>query len=213
MFAKILISIGISVVIYFAIAIGLILSQPLRPLAPTPAEGLAFETVIAAGQAGALESGSFTARDGTELSYGWVKGPEGADAPLVVMIHGSGWYGGQWDRLAAKLGDVAEVKTLTLRGHGADPLRRGDLDYIGQFEDDIADLLAGEDPARKVLVVGHSSGGGLAVRFAGGRSRRAGRWHGADRALLAAQRPHDPAQFRRLGACLDAAHYSPVDAQ
>lgn len=168
MLAKVLMSFGISAVIYFVIAFGLILSQPLRPLPPNPTEGLAFETVIAAGRAEAIETGSFTARDGTTLSYGWVHGAGSDPRPLVVMVHGSGWYGGQWDRLAANLSDVAEVKTLTLRGHGAAPARRGDLDYIGQFEDDIADLLAREDPARKVLLVGHSSGGGLVVRFAGG---------------------------------------------
>ena len=55
-----------------------------------------------------------------------------------------------------------------LRGHGPDPTRRGDLDCTGKFEDDLADLIetyCGKD--RPAYLVGHSSGGGLAIRFAG----------------------------------------------
>jgi pimeloyl-ACP methyl ester carboxylesterase len=49
------------------------------------------------------------------------------------------------------------------------PQRRGDIDYINQFEDDLADLIkATEQPNQKVVMLGHSSGGGLVVRFAGG---------------------------------------------
>ena len=44
------------------------------------------------------------------------------------------------------------------------------MDYVGQLEDDVADLIdayGGDD--RPVYVVGHSSGGGLVIRFAGGQ--------------------------------------------
>ena len=55
-----------------------------------------------------------------------------------------------------------------LRGHGASGTR-GDIAYIGQLEDDLADLLDELDrrgaPARRVLI-GHSSGGGFALRVA-----------------------------------------------
>lgn len=155
--------------IYLVIALGLIFSQ--HPKATQGGEALDFTKIMAAGTFAAPETPafarkSFTARDGVELDYTHVKA-EGAEAlPLVIMVHGSGWYGGQFDRLAWALRDVAELKAVTLRGHGASPVRRGDVDYAGQFEDDIADLVAG-DP-RKPILLGHSSGGGLAVRFAGG---------------------------------------------
>src|SRR5215831_1923525 len=46
---------------------------------------------------------------------------------------------------------------------------RGDITYIGQLEDDLADLLDELDrrgaPAHRVLI-GHSSGGGFALRVA-----------------------------------------------
>jgi alpha-beta hydrolase superfamily lysophospholipase len=106
-------------------------------------------------------------RDGFGLSVRHV--PGGADAPLLVMLHGSGWHGGQFDALAQLLAPQAEILVPDLRGHGAHPGRRGDVDYIGQLEDDLADLIAAyRKPGQKVLLLGHSSGGGLAVRMAGG---------------------------------------------
>ena len=164
MLFKLLMIAGISVGIYVAIALGLILSQ--RPVALSGAGGLAFDRLLRQTKIAPLPQETWTALDGTELSYGHVPGP-GADAPLVVMVHGSGWYGGQFEALARALGDLAEVKAVTLRGHGATPERRGDVDYVGQFEDDLAALLAGAAGRRRILL-GHSSGGGLVVRFAGG---------------------------------------------
>lgn len=111
-----------------------------------------------------------TLRDGTQMAVRHAKGPVGA--PLVVMLHGSGWHGQQFEGLAAGLADVADVLAPDLRGHGVVPLRRGDIDYIGQFEDDLADLIAARaGPQQRVILLGHSSGGGLVVRFAGGAHR------------------------------------------
>jgi non-heme chloroperoxidase len=67
---------------------------------------------------------------------------------------------------------LAQVFTPDLRGHGHTPERRGDVDYIGQLEDDLADLIAlvrKVNPNAMLIVGGHSSGGGLAVSFAGSR--------------------------------------------
>jgi len=66
---------------------------------------------------------------------------------------------------------LAHVYTPDLRGHGTSPARRGDIDYINQFEDDLADLIEvvrEAHPNATILLGGHSSGGGLVVRFAGG---------------------------------------------
>lgn len=172
MISKIITFAAISVAIYFVIALGLIASQ--RPKSLETSRGLDFSKVMASGtfappETPAYASKTFTARDGVELNYTHVNAESGTAAPLIIMVHGSGWYAGQFDRLAWALRDVAEVKALTLRGHGGNPIKRGDVDYIGQFEDDIADLIA-EDP-RKPILLGHSSGGGLVVRFAGGAHR------------------------------------------
>ncbi len=169
MISRLFTFVAISIAIYFAIALGLIVSQRLGPLPGQ--QGLDFGEIVGAGaEPEGLQTRSLKARDGQELAYAHVKAPGAEDLPLIVMLHGSGWYHGQFSGLARALRDVAEVKTLTLRGHGKDPERRGDVDYTGQLEDDIADLIreSGGEPDRKVILLGHSSGGGLAVRFAGG---------------------------------------------
>lgn len=112
-----------------------------------------------------------TAADGAELGYRYFPARR-ADAPLVILIHGSGWHGGGYQWLAREIaagGDVA-VAVPDLRGHGPAPQRRGDVAYIGQLEDDIAGLAkALRKPGQALILAGHSSGGGLVVRFAGGR--------------------------------------------
>lgn len=152
--------------IYPLIAIGLILSQPLRPLPKT--DSLHFES--ATGQE-AFDPGlqGYTARDGTALSIRHYPGP--SDGPLVIVVHGSGWHGGSYTPIGAALSGQYGFETLIpdLRGHGPSPERRGDVKYIGQFEDDLADLITAYGGTnRPVYMVGHSSGGGLTIRFAGG---------------------------------------------
>lgn len=146
-----------------AVAAGLILSQ--RPGGPVAEGGLDFTRL--SGGAEPLPLRPVTMRDGAALQVRHVPGPEGA--PLLVLVHGSGWHGGQFDGLAAALRGRASLLVPDLRGHGAEPVRRGDVDYIGQLEDDLADLIAAfRAPGQKVVMAGHSSGGGLVVRFAGG---------------------------------------------
>ena len=75
--------------------------------------------------------------------------------------------------LAQSLAESAAANVITpdLRGHGPSPDVRGDIDYIDQLEDDLADLIAHlRDRAARggeIVVGGHSSGAGLALRFGG----------------------------------------------
>ncbi|ABV38300.1 alpha/beta hydrolase [Shewanella sediminis HAW-EB3] len=93
---------------------------------------------------------------------------------VIILIHGSGWHSQQFYPLAKFISEqgLAQVYTPDLRGHGVNPQIRGDIDYIGQFEDDLADLIFGikqDSPESSIIMGGHSSGGGLAIRFAGGQ--------------------------------------------
>lgn len=93
---------------------------------------------------------------------------------VLILLHGSGWHSQQFYPLAKFISEqgLAQVYTPDLRGHGVNPQRRGDIDYIGQFEDDLADLIIGikqDSPESGIIMGGHSSGGGLAIRFAGGQ--------------------------------------------
>jgi non-heme chloroperoxidase len=59
---------------------------------------------------------------------------------------------------------------LEIRGHGGSG-RRGDIDYIGQIDDDLADFVAQLGPAKSGetrTLVGFSAGAGFTIRFAGG---------------------------------------------
>jgi len=52
------------------------------------------------------------------------------------------------------------------------PIKRGDISYINQLEDDLSDFLVmvkKNNSNSKVIIGGHSSGGGLAIRFAGSK--------------------------------------------
>ncbi|MDF1726922.1 MAG: alpha/beta fold hydrolase [Sulfitobacter sp.] len=167
MIAKILNFVVISGGITLAIALVLIFTQ--RPAALPAGEGLDFTKTLDGGGTTAMPNQTVQMRDGYDLAVRRYPGPD-EGAPLLVLVHGSGWHGLQFDGLARDLSDLAQVIVPDLRGHGARPGRRGDVDYIGQLEDDLADLIAAESaPGQKILLGGHSSGGGLVVRFAGGK--------------------------------------------
>jgi alpha-beta hydrolase superfamily lysophospholipase len=110
-----------------------------------------------------------TARDGTSLA---ARVYEGSGDVVVVAIHGSSGRGRYFHPLATHLSEKAHVTVyaLDLRGHGESGGRRGDVDYIGQLEDDLADVLTAirRDRAHaRIVLLGHSAGGGLIVRYAG----------------------------------------------
>lgn len=114
----------------------------------------------------------YTARDGAELNYRLYASSAASDT-VLILLHGSGWHSMQFYPLASALSaaGAAHVVTPDLRGHGFNPQPRGDVAYIGQLEDDLADLVAlvkERFPEATIVIGGHSSGGGLAIRFAGG---------------------------------------------
>lgn len=112
----------------------------------------------------------YPARDGEQLAYRFY---DSTSERILIFIHGSSYHGGGYHTLAAvlSLGGAAKVVLPNLRGHYMSGRRRGDVDYIGQYEDDLDDLikfLRGEGLRGPITLGGHSSGGGLAIRFAGG---------------------------------------------
>jgi alpha-beta hydrolase superfamily lysophospholipase len=114
----------------------------------------------------------YAARDGAALAYRLFE-PAAAPSrpPLVaVLVHGSGGSSANMNVLGHALAarGVPAV-AMDIRGHGSSG-RRGDIDHIGQLEDDLADLTAGVKaryPGARLVLVGHSSGGGFVLRAAG----------------------------------------------
>ena len=107
---------------------------------------------------------TYPARDGTKLGY---RVYEGGGAQAVVLIHGSSDDGAGLHPLAKALREAgASVYVPVLRGHGNFG-RSGDIDYIGQLEDDLADFVAvlrPLHPGSSFSLIGFSSGGGFVLR-------------------------------------------------
>ncbi len=111
----------------------------------------------------------FSARDGTELAYRHYPARGPAIDKVAIVIHGSSGSSIAVHALADALaGRGIETYAPDLRGHGSSGTR-GDIAYLGQLEDDLADLVTGvrkAAPDRPITLVGHSSGGGFALRVA-----------------------------------------------
>ncbi len=109
------------------------------------------------------------ARDGAPLLHRVYPGrPDRA----VVLVHGSSGSGTEMMKVAQALqAEGATVYSISLRGHGGSGTRNGDVSYVGQLEDDLADLVEGlgldRQGVRRTLA-GFSAGGGFVLRVAGG---------------------------------------------
>jgi alpha-beta hydrolase superfamily lysophospholipase len=110
----------------------------------------------------------FRMRDGTVLTSQYLA----ADSKTtIVLVHGLLASSFELNRTSGLLREAgnAQVVAIDLRGHGGSAGTPGDTDYIGQYEDDLADVItqirAGR-PGEKVILAGHSMGGGIALRYA-----------------------------------------------
>ena len=94
-----------------------------------------------------------------------------ATGRAAIVIHGSsGSSGGTIHALSMALAaHGVETWAIDMRGHGASGTR-GDIGYVGQLEDDLADFVAvvrKTAPTAPLTLIGHSAGGGFALRVAG----------------------------------------------
>jgi alpha-beta hydrolase superfamily lysophospholipase len=109
----------------------------------------------------------FLARDGHKIvAY---KFP-GKSLHTIILIHGVKSNGGDYLKTAALLQQAtrAEVYAIDLRGHGKSYGKPGDVDYINQYADDIADIVRNIRTKKKgkIIIAGHSMGGGITLRYA-----------------------------------------------
>jgi alpha-beta hydrolase superfamily lysophospholipase len=112
----------------------------------------------------------FHARDGTELAYRHYPGHSPPNGQVAIVVHGSSGSSIAVHALAKTLAARGiDTYAPDIRGHGGSGTR-GDIGYIGQLEDDLSDLVAEirtAQPAAPLTLIGHSSGGGFALRVAG----------------------------------------------
>ncbi len=151
-----------------ALGLGAMLAAPLTqppPLASIHAGAMAID------DKGKPELSRFQARDGTWLAYRLYPAGQGETDRLAILAHGSSASSDEMHPIARELA-ASGVAALAFdaRGHGASGMR-GDIAYVGQLDDDLADLVAHlrlTYPKARLTLIGHSSGGGFVLRVAAG---------------------------------------------
>jgi alpha-beta hydrolase superfamily lysophospholipase len=151
-----------------ALALGFMLAAPLTQ--PPPLASIQ-SGAMAIGDEGKPDLSRFQARDGTWLAYRFYPAGQGQTSRLAILAHGSSASSDEMHAIAKELAasGVAAV-AIDARGHGASGTR-GDIASIGQLDDDLADLVAHlrlTYPKARPTLIGHSSGGGFALRIAAG---------------------------------------------
>jgi pimeloyl-ACP methyl ester carboxylesterase len=148
-----------------AIAVVLMLAWPVRP--PPPLASI-HAGARAIDETGAPDLSRYQARDGTWLADRVYPAQNGSGDRIAILAHGSSASSIEMNAVAKALaGAGVTAVALDMRGHGASGTR-GDIAYPGQLDDDLADLLAQlrkAHPVARFSLIGHSAGGGFALRI------------------------------------------------
>ena len=157
---------GLAVIGFAGLVLAAMIATPVR----RPAELTSISTT-----AGAVDRSDmpglerFHARDGSELAYRHYPARAPASGQIAVVVHGSSGSSVAVHALAKALaGRGVETWAPDIRGHGGSGTR-GDIVYPGQLEDDMADFVAEirkTSATAPLTLIGHSSGGGFALRVA-----------------------------------------------
>jgi pimeloyl-ACP methyl ester carboxylesterase len=174
--------IGISIVVYLVatLAVAGMLVRFSHITQPKPLKSVT-EPFANMDLSGLPPVARYTARDGAQLSYRLYQvthtqaATQVPSAQVAVLIHGSA--GSSYDMHSMALALLQRGVTVyvpDLRGHGAN-YPHGDIAYLGQLDDDMADFMKAVHPQHKNALwtlVGFSSGGGFALRIAGSEPGR-----------------------------------------
>lgn len=142
------------------------------PLKSPPALASISETARAVDRSTVPGVQRYQARDGTALAYRHYPARSAAVGRVAVLVHGSSGSSTSIHALADALAARGvDTYAVDIRGHGASGTR-GDIAYVGQLEDDLADFVAvvrKVNPDAPMTLIGHSAGGGFALRVAGSK--------------------------------------------
>jgi alpha-beta hydrolase superfamily lysophospholipase len=111
---------------------------------------------------------SFDGVGGVRIVYDvWT--PDTDPRGVVVLAHGLGEHARRYDHVAQRFGESGLITyALDHRGHGRSGGKRVYLRDISEYTDDFHTLVgiaAAEYPELKVVVVGHSMGGGIVFAY------------------------------------------------
>lgn len=146
--------------------LAVMIQWPMR--APPPLASIA-QAARRIDATGAPPLQTLAARDGVALAFRSY-GPAEARR-VAVLVHGSSADARNMHRVGLALAEAGVAAyALDMRGHGASGTR-GDVPKVGQLDEDVADVLAElkrRHPGAALTMIGFSSGGGFALRTAGG---------------------------------------------
>lgn len=119
-------------------------------------------------QPNSFEEIFFEAKDGEKL---FARHFSSDSNTTILLTHGVLGNSFLFNKMSGLLREAtgAEVYAMDIRGHGQSGGKPGDVDYIGQYEDDLADVvhqIKEEKPDHKIIIAGHSMGGGISLRYA-----------------------------------------------
>jgi alpha-beta hydrolase superfamily lysophospholipase len=147
----------------------ILVAMIVTPLTPIPELRSVSETAKAVDRSTMPALEHFAARDGTMLTYRHYPARGPAAGPIAILVHGSSGSSPAVHALADTLAaHGVETFAPDIRGHGGSG-GRGDIGYFGQLEDDMADLVTlvrKGNPDAPITLLGHSAGGGFALRIA-----------------------------------------------
>lgn len=111
---------------------------------------------------------TFSGVGGVEIVYDvWT--PDIEPRGVVVLAHGYGEHARRYDHVAQRFGEAGLVTyALDHRGHGRAGGKRVRVRHMKEFVADFRELVArarAENPGRKVIVLGHSMGGGIVFAY------------------------------------------------
>jgi alpha-beta hydrolase superfamily lysophospholipase len=147
-----------------AVAIGVMLAAPLKEM---PVLESISRTDGAVDRSDLPAVDRFQARDSTTLGYRRYPAHQPAVPRAAVLVHGSSGSSIAVHALAKALAAIGvETFAPDIRGHGVSGTR-GDIGYLGQLQDDMADFvneIRRTRPDVPLTLLGHSAGGGFVLR-------------------------------------------------
>lgn len=159
--------------LYFGLASWLVFSSGEEPFADYPMDEASWRGMQQAGGAVMtldvpFEERVFSARDGEHL-FARVYGP--SSGTTILFLHGVAADSTYLNNAAGLLQTASGARVITpdMRGVGQSGGDRYTVDYIGQYEDDVADIVANlreKNSDERIILAGHSMGGGVMLRHA-----------------------------------------------
>jgi len=112
-----------------------------------------------------FETVFFKTRNGTKIH---ARVFSSDSSTTILIVHGLDGSSAQFNRASGLLRETtgANVVAMDLRGHGLSEGARWDVDYVGQHEEDVADVIAAlhkRNPGGDIVLLGHSMGGGISI--------------------------------------------------